>query len=184
VDTKTFFVAAFLACSALSAQALQITSASPQGEVAQVRQAVLRFDADAVRFGDARARAPATVTCSDSQAGRGTGRWNSAREWVWQFQDDLPPGVRCTVAAASGFQSPQGEALSGRTSFTFHTGGPFVRSTRPYGGRIDEDQFFVLRLNGPATLASVQANVWCSVEGLGERVPVRLVEGAERDALL
>ncbi|MEO6018427.1 MAG: MG2 domain-containing protein, partial [Polaromonas sp.] len=34
------------------------------------------------------------------------------------------------------------------------------------------------------TLKSVQDNIWCSVEGLGERVPVKLVAGAERDDLL
>jgi hypothetical protein len=50
--------------------------------------------------------------------------------------------------------------------------------------RIDEEQFFALQLNGPATPASVQANVWCAVEGLGERVPVRLIDGAQRTALL
>ena len=43
---------------------------------------------------------------------------------------------------------------------------------------------FTLRLNGPATLASVQANVWCSVEGLGERVAIRLIDGKDRTALL
>lgn len=42
----------------------------------------------------------------------------------------------------------------------------------------------MLRLNGPATWQSVQENIWCSVEGLGERVPVKLVTGAERDGLL
>jgi hypothetical protein len=50
--------------------------------------------------------------------------------------------------------------------------------------RIDEEQFFALQLNGPATPASVQANLWCAVEGLGERVPVRLIDGDARAALL
>jgi hypothetical protein len=50
--------------------------------------------------------------------------------------------------------------------------------------RIDEEQFFVLQLNGPATLRSVQANVWCVVEGLGERVPVKLPDGPQRAQLL
>ncbi|MDD2925245.1 MG2 domain-containing protein, partial [Rhodoferax sp.] len=55
----------------------------------------------------------------------------------------------------------------------------------PYeGNRIDEEQFFTLQLNGAATLTSVQANLWCTVEGLGERVAVRLIEGKERTALL
>ena len=60
-----------------------------------------------------------------------------------------------------------------------------MRSIRPYpGSRIDEEQFFILQLNGPATLASVQANVWCAVDGLGERVPVKLVDGTDRAQLL
>jgi len=168
----------FAALAAPAAQALQITAVTPQGEVAQARQVVVRFDQDATRFGDARAAAPATVRCADQAVGRGTGRWNNAREWVWQFENDLPPGQRCEVAAASSLE------LTGRTRFTFQTGGPVVRSTWPYGGQVDEQQFFVLRLNGPATLDSVRANVWCAVEGIGERVPVRLVEGAERAALL
>ena len=31
-----------------------------------------------------------------------------------------------------------------------------------------------------ATLESVQAHVWCAVQGLGERVAVRLLDGKER----
>ncbi len=174
---------AFLACGV---HALQITTLSPQGEVAQVRQLVARFDESAVTFGDPKATAPLSLTCSDADANRGTGRWNNAREWVYVFENDLPPGVRCSVTARPGFQSPQNKDITGTTSFAFNTGGPFVQSTRPYagGGAIDEEQFFILRLNGPATLASVQANVWCAIEGLGERVPVRLLDGADRDALL
>ncbi|WP_156374706.1 alpha-2-macroglobulin [Pseudorhodoferax sp. Leaf274] len=166
------------ALAAPAAQALQITSVTPQGEVREARQVVVRFDQDATHFGDARAAAPATVRCADEAAGRGTGRWNNAREWVWQFENDLPPGQRCELTANTSLE------LTGRTRFNFQTGGPVVRSTWPYGGQVDEQQFFVLRLNGPATLESVRANVWCAVEGIGERVPVRLVEGAERAALL
>ena len=42
----------------------------------------------------------------------------------------------------------------------------------------------MLELNGPATTASLLKNIWCSVEGLGKRVPVRLIDGPERTALL
>ena len=37
---------------ATAAQALQISTLSPQGEVAQVRQVLARFDEPAVTFGD------------------------------------------------------------------------------------------------------------------------------------
>ncbi|HEY0824840.1 MAG TPA: alpha-2-macroglobulin, partial [Ramlibacter sp.] len=87
------------------------------------------------------------------------------------------------VQARTAFRSAQGAALPSG-SWRFNTGGPFVQEIRPRGGRIDEEQFFVLRLNGPATAQSVQRFVGCSVEGLGERVPVRLLSPAEREALL
>lgn len=171
--------------ASLCAQALQITSVSPQGEVAQVRQVVAKFDGAAVRFGDAQAPAPLTVQCSDAQASAGSGRWTSEREWVFDFANDLPPGMRCTVQAKMGFKSASGAALAGASSYAFHTGGPFVQSVLPGTWEdIDEEQYFVLQLNGPATLDSVQQHVWCTAEGMGERLPVRLVAGAERTALL
>ena len=169
----------------LGAAALQVTSLSPQGEVAQVRQVVARFDQDAVRFGDARAPAPLAVQCSDAQASQGSSRWTSAREWVFDFARDLPPGVRCTVQAAPGFKSASGATLAGATSYKFNSGGPFVQEVLPGSWEpIDEEQFFVLQLSGPATPASVQEHVWCAAEGLGERIPVRLVAGDDRAALL
>ncbi len=178
------FVTALLLASALPAQALQITSLSPQGDAARVRQVVAKFDEAAVNFGDPKAPAPLQLNCSDAQATQGTGRWTNEKEWVFDFSNDLPPGVRCAVQVRAGFESPKGATLAART-WAFNTGGPFVQSVRPGTyQRIDEEQFFALQLNGPATAASVQANMWCAVEGLGERVPVRLIDGDGRVALL
>ena len=117
-------VAAVLAATALQAQALQIISLSPQGEVAQVRQVVAKFDDAAVNFGDPKAPAPLTLSCSDAAVAKGTGRWISEREWAFQFQNDLPPGVNCSLQAAAGFQSPKSQSLAGRSAFKFNTGGP------------------------------------------------------------
>jgi len=171
-----------LACHA--AGAVQVSSLTPQGEVARVRQVVAKFDAAAVRFGDARAAAPLGVSCSDAQAARGSGRWVNEKQWVFDFENDLPPGLRCTVTRAPDFSTPDGQPLTGTASWRFNTGGPFVRSIRPGGGTIDEEQVFLLQLNGAATAQSLRDNVWCAVEGLGERVPVTLVEGEQRTALL
>jgi uncharacterized protein YfaS (alpha-2-macroglobulin family) len=177
-------VAVALLAFALPASALQIASISPKGEVARVRQVVVKFDDSAVAFGDPKAPAPVSLSCSDAQATQGNGRWISDREWAFDFENDLPPGVNCTVQVKSGFKSPKGAELA-VTRATFNTGGPFVQQVRPSpSSRIDEEQYFVLRLNGSATVASVQSNVWCAVEGLGERVPVRLIDGKDRAALL
>jgi len=186
VKNLRFAMAGLLFASAhLAAHALQVSSFSPQGEVARIRQAVAKFDGPAIRFGDPAAPAPLTVECSDREAGKGSGRWTSDREWVWDFAADLPPGVRCTASVKKGFVSASGQPLTTASSYQFNSGGPFVLNVRPgTWQRIEEDQFFVLQLNGPATLESVREQVWCSVEGLGERVPVRLVEGAQRTDLL
>ena len=180
-------IALFSGCllAAQVASALQIVSLSPQGQVAQVRQVLAKFDEAATNFGDPKAAAPLAVRCNDAQASQGSGRWINERTWAFDFDADLPPGISCTVQAVPGLQSPKGAVLSGAASFAFGTGGPFVKSIRPFeGARIDEEQYFALRLNGDATQASVQANVWCAVDGLGERVAVRLVDGKERTAFL
>ncbi|WP_210392652.1 alpha-2-macroglobulin family protein [Variovorax sp. PAMC 28711] len=176
-----------LAASALltlPAHALQITSLTPQGEVARVRQIVAKFDQAAVNFGDPKAPAPLAVSCTDAAAAKGTGRWTGEKQWVYDFENDLPPGVRCTVTRIASFKSGTGAEITGTERYQFNSGGPFVRNIQPSYGKIDEQQSFVLQLNGPATLASVRENVWCAVDGVGERVPVKLIEGAERVGFL
>ncbi|MEO7954793.1 MAG: hypothetical protein ABIR35_11995, partial [Polaromonas sp.] len=147
VKTVLRIAAACLAAAGLQAQALQIISLSPQGEVSQVRQVVAKFDAAAVNFGDTKAPAPLTLSCSDAQATKGTGRWTSEREWVFQFDHDLPPGIRCDLNAVSSFKSPSGPILTGTVSYKFNSGGPFVQSLRPGTYQpIDEEQYFTLQL--------------------------------------
>ncbi len=174
-----------LAVVSPGAAALQIASLSPQGEVAQVRQLVAKFDQGAVNFGDPKSAAPLTVSCSDAQASKGNGRWINEREWAYEFENDLPPGVRCTAQLSSSFKPPAGQSMTGNTKFAFSTGGPFVRRISPgAGSQIDEEQFFVLELNGAAAPATLQGNLWCAVEGVGEKIAVKMIEGKARTDLL
>ncbi|MBX3604495.1 MAG: alpha-2-macroglobulin [Piscinibacter sp.] len=174
---------AVAALAAPLVQAATITAMSPQGEVAQVRQLSVRFSEAVVPFGDLRQPDPMTLACQGT-APRGSGRWANDRQWLYDFAEPLPPGVRCTLQARGDWK-PLAGSLTGRTTFAFGTGGPAVLSTQPWdGATIEEDQHFLLRLNGPAVAASVGTNAWCEVEGVGERVPVRVVGGAERDAVL
>ena len=83
---------AFLAAG--TAQALQISSFTPQGEVSRVRQVVASFDQAPITFADPKAPAPLSVSCDDAQAGQGTGPGTGEMRWVWDFANDLPPGVR------------------------------------------------------------------------------------------
>jgi alpha-2-macroglobulin len=184
--TKIAALAVFACTSfAHSAWALQITSLSPQGEVAKINQLVIKFDQAAVKFGDPKAAAPVNLSCSDARASKGNGRWISEREWAYEFEGNLPPGMSCSVVTSAAFKGPKAEAITGPSKYAFNTGGPFVVRTAPgTSSPIDEDQFFLLELNGAATPASLQSNIWCAIDGVGERVPVKMVDGAARTQLL
>ena len=140
-----------LACS-LAAAAVTIVGASPQGEVAQVNQVVLKFSEAAVSVGDPRQADPAGLSCNGATP-QGSGHWNSEREWVYALKDSLPPGTRCTIKVLPGWKPLTG-VLTGPTEFRFNTGGPAVRRTHPWsGGAVDEDQLFILELTGPVAEA-------------------------------
>ncbi|MEM5287985.1 MG2 domain-containing protein [Paraburkholderia sabiae] len=166
------------------ADAARITQVSPQGKVAQVRQVVVKFDESMVAFGAPDLPAPARIKCNDASASAGQARWIDDKTWAWDFNADLPPGVACSVDLNDGLKSSAGHALTGPRHYAFETGGPFVQNVQPYGGEIEENQAFVLRLNGPATDASVQQHVWCESSGLGNRIPVKNVDAATRTELL
>ncbi|MET1116992.1 MAG: alpha-2-macroglobulin family protein, partial [Comamonas sp.] len=179
------WTSAALALCVGNALALTVQQFSPQGEVAKVQQVRVQFDAAAVRFGDPKAAAPLQLTCSDAQAAAGTGRWTSEREWVFDFTRALPPGVRCTAQLQAGVKSPTGQAPTGTTRWQFSTGGPQALSIVPSTYQaIDEAQFFVLRFNGPVARETLLANGYCALEGVGERIPLRWIEGNERTELL
>ncbi len=169
---------------AAPAWALAAAGFSPQGEVARVAQVSVRFDAPAVPLGDAQASAPFTLRCAP-KAAEGTGRWLNERQWVFDFKQALPPGTRCTAEVASGFRSHEGQPITGTQRFAFATGGPVVLRTWPGNeATIDEEQHVVVRFAGPVTRASLLANSWCELDGVGERLPVRWVGGEPRRALL
>ncbi|MDP2007593.1 MAG: MG2 domain-containing protein [Rubrivivax sp.] len=176
-----FVAAALLACG--SATAARVASVSPQGEVAEVRQVLVRFDVAVVPAGDPRAAAPFTLRCAGSTPA-GDARWLNERSWVLDLREPLPAGARCTLTASAGFQ-PLGGALEGPREYRFSTGAPVVLSVRPYpGARIAEDQHFLLRLNGNVDPASLPGAVWCEMEGLLDRLPVTVVDGPARLAVL
>ena len=49
-------------------------------------------------------------------------------QWVFDFDNDLPPGVRCTVSRAPAFKSAR-RATHRPRSYQFNTGGPFVQTS-------------------------------------------------------
>ncbi len=161
--------------------AATVTSFSPQGEVAVVREVRASFSEPMVRLGESRQADPFDIDCPV----RGQGRWADERTWIFGFDGSVPAGTRCRFTLRDDARALAGSAPTGRNRFEFETGGPaVVRAVPEAGSRIDEMQAFVLWLSGAATPESVARNAWCEARGVGERVPVRLLEGPEREELV
>ena len=86
-----------------------------------------RFSEDMIPFGAQNLPPPFELDCPE----RGSGRWLNAREWIYQFERDLPPGTECRFRLKENLRALAGSSLRGTGLFAFSTGGPaIVRSIR------------------------------------------------------
>lgn len=174
------------AALATGAHATTITAVSPQGEVARVRQVVVKFDAPVVPMGDLRAAAPVKIDCDNKQViSQSNGRWTGPKEWVLDLTDDLPPGVNCTVDKVAGLKDAAGEPVKGTAQYRFGTGGPSVVRNEPSSyPELDAQQYFGLQFNANVIDKTVESSSWCAVKGIGERIPVKLLSAAQSQAFM
>ncbi|MBF0626693.1 MAG: alpha-2-macroglobulin [Magnetococcales bacterium] len=160
---------------------VQIEHFSPQGVLTtQTRQVAVRFGKPMVAFGDSRQTVfPFTVECPVI----GQGRWLDGRNWVYEFEHLLPPGLGCTFTPRPELRSLDNLPVKGEKFYRLVTGEPAILAHQPYQ-MITEDQVFVLGANTPLDRASLQAHLHCVIPGVGERVGVHLLEGEERQTIL
>ncbi len=158
-----------------------IESFSPLGEVKGVRQVSVRFTHEMVPLGDPRLSEPFNIDCAE----KGSGRWVDGRNWVYDFERDLPAGVRCTFTLKPGSKALDGTQIESASKF-FSTGGPAILTTWPSEGSeaVDENQIFILGLDAPAKSSTLNNRVWCVAEGVGEKIPARLVDARTRKTVL
>lgn len=171
-------IAGFLAIPVLAAE---LETFSPLGLTAEVRQVRARFSAAMAPIGKADAPAPFTVAC----AAAGHGYWADERTWVYDLDAAPAPASTCKFTPLPGLKTLAGEAVLSAADYSFHSPGPRVVRTLPgAGAEIDENQAYVLVLDGAATPASIAEHVHCTVKGIHERIPVERLEGEERRTIL
>jgi len=179
--TTRRLAAALLCVAGAAVHAATVQTFSPQGEVARVRQVRATFSEPMVRFGDPRLPAPFDLRCPTP----GSGRWVDEKTWVYDFHTDVPAGSNCSAALKPGTKTLGGAAVAGDTRFGFSTGGPaVVRAYPDTDSTVEEEQVFALLLNGPATAESLQRHGHCQAAGVGERLPLQVITGEVRDAIL
>jgi uncharacterized protein YfaS (alpha-2-macroglobulin family) len=155
---------------------------SPDGFVKQVRQAAARFTTPMIPLGDLRGREPFDVTCPVS----GKGRWVDEKNWAYDFDKDLPGGLRCVFMLKRDLKDLDGKRVTGRREFGFTTGGPAIIEFTPGEGeysRISEDQAFILGVDEKPTDESVLAHARFSVDGVLDPIPLVFVEEKRAEEL-
>lgn len=152
----------------------QVVLATPGMGDGAIERFTLRFSAPMVPLGDPRAASPAKVNCPVG----GEGRWVDQQTFVHEFATSLPGGTTCEFELNEKLKGLSGYAVTGTRTFKIDAGGPTVKGMLPsrYGGQIEEDQVFLIGTNMPATRQSIAAGAYCAVEGLGEKIPVELLD--------
>jgi uncharacterized protein YfaS (alpha-2-macroglobulin family) len=161
----------------------QVEFFSPQGTVKTVRQVSVRFSEQMVPFGDPRGLIePFDIVCPE----KGTSRWADGKNWVFDFDKDLPAGIRCEFKLKPGLKTLSGKEITGQNVFSFSTGGSSIRASIPYEGSrwLDEEQIFILILDAEPIDESVIQNVFFSVEGIQDRIGIKIIEGDQRKEIL
>jgi hypothetical protein len=155
---------------------------TPQGEAKAVRQAMAWFAEPMVALGDPRLLDPFNIECLE----KGRGRWIDSRNWSFDFDRDLPAGIRCTFRLKRDLRTAAGRTVSDDGVFSFSTGGQAIRESRPWESsvEINEKQVFVLHLDAEPEAASLVEHAYFVVSGIGERVFIRLLAGEERKKIL
>ncbi|MGH7800114.1 MAG: alpha-2-macroglobulin family protein [Thermodesulfobacteriota bacterium] len=155
---------------------------SPQGTVKGVRQVTARFSEQMLPFGEPRFVEPFVINCPE----KGQARWIDGKTWSYDFDKDLPAGIRCDFTLKEGLKTLSRNVIKGQKKYSFSTGGPAVTESYPWEGSesIDEDQIFVLTLDAKTNENSILSNVFFSIQGINERVGVRIIKGNERERIL
>jgi len=155
---------------------------TPQNTVKNIRQVAVRFSDPMVPFGDPTLKDPFDINCPE----KGVGRWADANNWVYDFEHDLPAGVACTFTLKPGLKTAGGVDVSGGRVFRFNTGGPSIIASLPREGNggIDAEQVFILVLDAVAKADSLSTHMYCEADGINERIPAQIIDGAERQKIL
>ena len=173
----------FLVHPAFGRDQAGVESFSPQGVVKDIRQVTVRFSEQMVAFGDPRLSDPFDIQCPE----KGRGRWVDGKNWVYDFDSDLPGGVQCEFRLKPDLKTLSGKPVPGPQGFFFSTGGPAVTDMEPHEYEyleIKEDQAFALYPDTKTDEASVFSNVWFSVEGISQRIGIRIIQGEEKEKIL
>ena len=114
----------------------------------------------------------------------GNGRWVDERNWVYDFDYDVPGAVGCRLSPRADLRTLAGDAMQVQAEYAFHTGGPAVLDSEPGGWGIDERQVFLLALDAVPETDSIREYARCDIANSEDNRSVEVILGNERAEIL
>ena len=111
-------------------------------------------------------------------------RWADNKNWVLDFDKPLEAGIRCTLKIKSEAKDLAGTKIKGLREYSFSTSGPALLGVSPIYGSIEPDQYFVALVDGAIDQKSVESKSYFEVEGMPDKVGVKIIEGNDREAVI
>ena len=153
---------------------------SPSGYAKDVRQVTVRFSNAMVALGDPQRSDPFAVDCEVP----GNGRWIDERNWVFDFDYDVPGALRCGFSPRADLRTLAGDGVQVQPEYAFHTGGPAILDSQPGGWGIDERQVFLLALDAVPEPDSIREHARCDIVNSEDNRSVEVIRGNERAEIL
>ena len=159
-----------------------IESFSPEGEVKDIKQVVVRFSESMVPLSSPKIKTDQFIINCPSE---GKSRWLDDKNYVYEFLKPLESGISCTFKVSDQTKSLNGKQITGKKTFEFTTGGPYIIQSEPRdGGRLEENQYFYFQSSTPINEESLLDNLYFSIDGYREKVYVNLIKGEEESIIL
>jgi len=158
-------------------------SVSQSGSGPVPDQVIAHFSADMVALGTTDSHPPLDGRCEGDHILQG--RWQDPRTWVIDLPEGLSAGQVCLLRPVESLKALDGEAVEADTGYVLKIPGPVVLAHEPESWQwIDENQAFILRLNGRVDPSSLEAGGRCHVGGMLEALPLQRIEGEARRRIL
>lgn len=183
--------------------AAEVVSFYPTGSVKKVQQVTVRFSSDMIAMGDPRTKVdPFLITCNvstqkqstykgegaqqpvSSETPKYTTRWADHLHWVLEFESSLKSGLRCSFKINAEAKDLAGKKIDGLPEYSFSTAGPALLGLNPFGGSVEPDQYFVGLTDGSIDLKSIETTAYFEVEGVPDKVGVKIIEGKEYEEVV
>ncbi|CAM5210496.1 hypothetical protein OURE66S_01658 [Oligella ureolytica] len=182
---RHLLLSSLLGAIALSGAAnaqVSVISVVPTDTVTRAEFVRIGFGQEAIQLGSDAAD-PFIVECAGERID-GSGKWPDNRTWQYDFATAIVDPQNCLIRSNPDFSDLNGERLE-ESQYTFITGSLNVRA-RPWPSSTDinEDQRFILTFNGAVPDSQLEQHGYCAVEGIGERLPLRVLTASEAEPYL